>query len=136
MHFVYVLITSAVLAIPTVTRAFLSILLLVVGLISLGISLSTVPYMDHQYRTRQTDMTDWVWYFLIPSASYLLYAVSGVALPKGASQALNALAGATVLLLIVGIHNVWDLVVWFVLRKRPTPRRSVPPRQGASGRTG
>jgi hypothetical protein len=136
MHFVYVLITSAVLMIPTVTRTFLSILLLLVGLISLGISLSTVPYMHHQYRSRQTDMTDWVWYFLIPSASYLLYAVSGVALLKGASQSLNALAGATVLLLIVGIHNAWDLVVWFVLRKRPTPRQSESPTRGAPGHTG
>jgi hypothetical protein len=134
MHFVYVLITSAVLVIPTVTRTFLGIVLLLTGLISLGISLSGVPYMHHQYRTQQTDMTDWMWYFLIPSASYLLYVVSGVALLKGAGQAFNALAGATVLLLIVGIHNAWDLVVWFVLRKRPTPKRSDPPKRGASGR--
>src|SRR2546425_7605705 len=81
-------------------------------------------------------MTDWVWYFLIPSASYLLYVVTGVALLKGASQALNALAGASILLLVVGIRNAWDLVVWFVLRKRSTPRRSDPSKRGASGRTG
>lgn len=136
MHFVYVLITSVLVLVPTVTRTFLSILLLLVGLISLGISLSGVPYMRHQYRRQQTDMTDWMWYFLIPSASYLLYVGSGVALLKGASQALNALAGATVLLLVVGIHNAWDLVVWFVLRKRDTPERSDPPEPGASGRTG
>jgi hypothetical protein len=48
-------------------------LLLFTGLISLGISLSGVPYMHHQYRNQQTDMTDWMWYFLIPSANYLLY---------------------------------------------------------------
>ncbi|OLC28870.1 MAG: hypothetical protein AUH31_08000 [Armatimonadetes bacterium 13_1_40CM_64_14] len=136
MHFVYVLITSAVVVIPTVTRTFLSVLLLLTGVISLGISFSGVPYMHHQYRTRETDMTDWVWYFLIPSASYLLYVVTGVALLKGASQALNALAGASILLLVVGIRNAWDLVVWFVLRKRSTPRRSDPSKRGASGRTG
>ncbi|HEX9532038.1 MAG TPA: hypothetical protein VGA58_04605 [bacterium] len=121
MHFVYVLITAAVVVIPTMTRTVLSVLLLLVGLISLAISLSGVPYMHHQYRKQQTDITDWVWYFLIPSASYLLYVAAGVALLKGASQALNALAGASVLLLVVGIHNAWDLVVWFVLRKRDTP---------------
>jgi hypothetical protein len=66
MYFVYVLITSAVLVSPTVTRTFLGILLLLTGLISLGISLSGVPYMHHQYRNQQTDMTDWMWYFLIP----------------------------------------------------------------------
>jgi hypothetical protein len=136
MHFVYVLITSAVVVIPTVTRTFLGVLLLLAGLISLGVSLSGVPFMHHQYRTQATDMTDWVWYFLIPVASYLLYVVSGVALLKGASQALNALAGASILLLGVGIRNAWDLVVWFVLRKRPTPRRSDPPKRGASGRNG
>lgn len=136
MHFVYVLITSAVVVIPTVTRTFLSILLLLTGLLSLGISLSGVPYMHHQYRRQQTDMTDWTWYFLIPSVGYLLYVGSGVALFKGASQGLNALAGASILLLVVGIHNAWDLVVWFVLRKRDTPQRSDPGGPGASGGTG
>jgi len=66
MHFVYVLITSAVVLIPTVTRTFLGILLLLVGFISVGISLSGVPYVRHQYRRQQTDMTDWMWYFLSP----------------------------------------------------------------------
>ena len=38
MHFVYVLITLAVVVIPTVTRTFLGILLLLAGVMSLGIS--------------------------------------------------------------------------------------------------
>lgn len=49
--------------------------------------------MHRQYRKQQADMTDWVWYFLVPSASYLLYVASGVALPKGASNALNTWRG-------------------------------------------
>lgn len=92
--------------------------------------------MHRQYRKQQADMTDWVWYFLVPSASYLLYVASGVALLQGVSHALNALAGASVLLLIVGIRNAWDLVVWFVLRKRDTPKPSHPREPGAAGPTG
>ncbi|HVH31429.1 MAG TPA: hypothetical protein VNA31_07170 [bacterium] len=136
MHFVYVLITSAVVVIPTVTGTFLSILLLLTGLVSLGICLSGVPYMHRQYRKQQADITDWVWYFLVPSASYLLYVASGIALLLGTSQALNALAGASVLLLIVGIRNAWDLVVWFVLRKRDAPEPSHPREPGPAGPTG
>jgi hypothetical protein len=117
IHFVYVLITSAVVLIPTVTTTVLSILLLLVGLISLGLTIKAVPYMHGQYRKRQADMTDWVWYFLIPSASYLLYVGTGVALLKGVSQAVDGLAWASVLLLVVGIRNAWDLVVTMVLMK-------------------
>lgn len=118
MHFVYILGVSAVVVIPTVTRTFLSILLLVVGLASLGATLRGVPWMYQQYRQQRIDRTDLVWYLLVPSVSYLIYVGTGVALLKGSRYALNGLATASLLLLLVAIRNAWDTMVWFVMRLR------------------
>ncbi len=43
-----------------------------------------------------------------------------IGLLRGASEALNGLAWASVLLLVAGIHNAWDLVVYMVWQKNET----------------
>jgi|SRR5579864_1106403 len=138
IHFVYVLVTASVVLIPTVTQMVLGGLLVVVGLISFGVTLSRLPFLHQQFRKEEIDKTDWVWYFVVPSVGYLLYVGTGVGLLKDIKQALDGLAWASILLLVTGIRNAWDLVVWMVLSKNdiPTDQRSGEPLgQGASGAT-
>ncbi|HKV71431.1 MAG TPA: hypothetical protein VJN62_09305 [Gemmatimonadales bacterium] len=121
IHFVYVLVTASVVLIPTVTQMLLGGLLVLVGLVSFGVTLSRLPFLHGQYRKEEIDKTDWVWYFLVPSAGYLLYVGTGIGLLMGISQALNGLAVASILLLVTGIRNAWDLVVRMVLSKNDIP---------------
>jgi flagellar biosynthesis protein FliR len=55
---------------------------------------------------------DWIWYIAMPMASYLLLLLSGIGVLLRAAPAMHAVAAALILLLVTGIRNAWDLVVW------------------------
>jgi len=121
IHFIYVLVTASVVVIPFVTRMQLGILLVSAGLVSCGRTLGALPVMWQQYKRHVVDMHDWAWYFLAPLACYLAYVASGAGLLMRNDQALNALALASTVLLVAGIRNTWDMVLWFMLAKSDPP---------------
>ena len=63
----------------------------------------------------------------MPSIAYVLHLGAGVGLVRAGLRgtrplhALDALAAASVLLLVIGVRNAWDLVVFLVLRQIDTP---------------
>ncbi len=124
IHFIYVLVTASVVVIPTMTRMQLGILLVLAGLVSSGRALGTVPFMWQRYKQHIVDTHDWVWYFLAPFVSYLIYAGTGIGLLLSIGQVLNGLAWASLLLLIAGIRNTWDLVLWFMMFGKEPPSNS------------
>ena len=123
IHFAYVLLTASVVVIPTLTRGHLGILFVLAGLISSGRALSTVPFMWQQHQRGTIDMHDWCWYFLAPLLSYLLYGWTGIGLLRGSGQALNGVAWASLLLLVAGIRNTWDMVLWFMMHREEPPKQ-------------
>ncbi len=123
IHFIYVLVTASVAVIPTVTRMQLGILLVLAGLVSSGRALSVLPFMWQQYKRHVVDMHDWAWYFLAPLVSYLMYVGTGMGLLLGTAQVLNGLAWASILLLVAGIRNTWDMVLWFMMLKKDPPQQ-------------
>jgi hypothetical protein len=63
------------------------------------------------------DLEDRTWYLAMPITGYLLEAASGVSLALRLHQGCTVLALAIGLLLMVGIHNSWDITVWSVTRR-------------------
>jgi len=122
IHFIYVLATALVVVIPTVTRTRLGILLLLVGVISTGRSITMVPFMRGQHRQQVIDIHDWTWYLAAPTVSYLVFVGTGVGLLLRVRQALDGLALASILLLVAGIRNAWDFVTYLILRQNEPPR--------------
>ena len=123
IHFIYVLVTASVVVMPTVTRMQLGILLVLAGLVSSGRALSALPFMWQQYKRHVVDMHDWAWYFLVPLASYLTYVGTGTGLLLENDQALKGLAWASILLIVAGIRNTWDMVLWFmIIRDDPSKK--------------
>ena len=122
IHFIYVLVIATVVMIPTLTRMPLGVLLVLVGLLSFVGALVSIPYMRQQQREQIIDMHDWVWHLIAPSASYLLFVGTGNGLLMGVNQAFNGLALASILLLVSGIRNAWDMVVWIVVKTESPPR--------------
>lgn len=118
-YFVYVLVTAVIVLVPTVTATVLGGLLVLVGLASLGYTLGKLPGTRERYRKREIDKSDLMWYLLLPVISYLLYCDAGIGLLKAGprGRALDVLASASVLLLVIGVRNAWDLVIWMVLRR-------------------
>lgn len=117
IHFIYVLVTASVVVMPSVTRMQLGILLMLAGVVSGGRALSTLPFIWQQYKRHVVDMHDWAWYFLAPLVSYLMFVGTGAGLLLMNDHALTGLAWTTILLLVAGIRNTWDLVLWFMVIK-------------------
>jgi hypothetical protein len=123
IHFIYVLVTASIVVMPSITRMQLGVLLMLAGLVSAGRALSTVSFIWQQYKRHVVDMHDWAWYFVAPLVSYLMFVATGAGLLLMNGQALNGLAWATILLLVAGIRNTWDLVLWFMVIKDDPSRK-------------
>jgi hypothetical protein len=64
------------------------------------------------------DLEDRTWYLILPIVGYLFEAGSGIALAVRREQGCAALALSIGLLLVVGIHNAWDITVWSITRRK------------------
>ena len=55
---------------------------------------------------------DMWWYGVAPAATYAVLGISAVTLMNGSALGVSGSAGAIMLLLLVSIHNEWDLVTF------------------------
>lgn len=60
---------------------------------------------------------DWFFHVVLPLSAYALLALSSVAAFYRAEEAQFAVAAATLMLLLAGIHNAWDAVTWHLMVK-------------------
>jgi hypothetical protein len=73
---------------------------------------------------KSIDLEDRVWYLALPVIGYLSETGSGVALAWPSELTLPpdlgcaALALSVGMLLVIGIHNAWDITVWTITRRR------------------
>ena len=65
-----------------------------------------------QWRHNKLPMLDWIWFVGLPFLSYLLLLFAGVGLLVELSFAIYGVAAGLVLLVVTGIRNAWDLVLW------------------------
>jgi hypothetical protein len=114
-------VTAVVVLVPTLNDPVLGGLLVLTGLASLGYIVRHLPFLRERYRARSIDRSDLFWYSLMPSIGYLLYLDAGIGLLKGTPHhAFDALATASVLLMVIGVRNAWDLVVFLALSRLRT----------------
>jgi hypothetical protein len=145
IHFVYVLALASIVLVPTITGTMLGILLILAGLGSLGHVVRTLPFLAEQYRLRRIDRSDLFWYAVMPALVYVMLFDAGGGLLNAdlhaarPPYALDVLAAAAVLLLVMGVHNAWDLMVWMILRQAAAQKAdlpSAPQAQRAAGAPG
>jgi len=67
----------------------------------------------HQrWRGSKLPFLDWIWFVGLPITSYVLLLVSGIGFLLQAALSMHGVALALILLLVIGIRNAWDLVIW------------------------
>ena len=118
-HFLYVIAASAVVLFPTLPQTVLGFILVIAGIGScmrVIIELSVI-------RRSHLDIRDWAWHLLVPSVGYLLFVAAGIGLLLRVDQAASGLAVATILLLLAGTRNAWELVILRVLPRDVEFRR-------------
>jgi hypothetical protein len=123
-HFAAVLFAALMISIPTHTWRTLGGLLGAGGLagsIYCGRILVQI-IVRHRFNV---DLTDRLFYALLPALGYLLVLVSAVLLLMQSTASANVIAAALLTLLLAGIRNAWDMMVWIVI-KAPSSRGPSP----------
>lgn len=123
VHFGAALWLSALLCIPGQTAVSLAVLLAATGLgglIYCAVLLARLLAPSFAYTPF---LSDWIWNVLLPIGTYLALAVTGAMLPYHTAASLYAVSGAALLLLFVGIHNAWDVVVWITTERHARKER-------------
>ncbi|HTT05595.1 MAG TPA: hypothetical protein VMF64_09925 [Steroidobacteraceae bacterium] len=125
IHFSSALWITAICSVPRQTVTSLGIIALASGSFGVAYTLSTMYRMASMDRRDYVPvLQDWIWNGALPLFGYALLG-SGGGLLWFDPAASGYLIGLSALLLVfVGIHNVWDLAVW-ILAERPSRRREL-----------
>jgi hypothetical protein len=116
VHFVAVLVVSALLLAPDVPPAALGSLLVIGGIG--GIAYMAWTRGHSQWRRSKLTILDWIWFVGLPFLAFLLIACAGIGLAMNVPFSLHGLAVAIVLLIVIAIRNAWDIVVWMTTQPR------------------
>lgn len=108
--FTTMIVVSMFMLIPRSTPGVLGVLLICVALS--GLSYMFASGAHTRWRESELAFDDWVWYVALPFVSYLTVGAAGAGIWSLSAFGPYALAAAMVLLLLVGIRNAWDLVVY------------------------
>jgi hypothetical protein len=84
------------------------------GLVGVSYVLIVLRRVRRQ-RDYQPVLEDWLFHTVLPLVSYSALVVAALLLPGQPAPTLFVIAGATVLLLFIGIHNAWDNVTYIAL---------------------
>lgn len=114
VHLAAALFVSAILVAPW--REFLlpGISVALVGLFGVVYCLRIVR-RALGFQTYQADTEDWAWYWILPLLAYGAMVAASIGLAEFPKQALFGVGGAVLLLLLVGIHNAWDIVTYITI---------------------
>jgi hypothetical protein len=114
------LLLSALMLVPGLTTVLLGAALMIVGLC--GLAYLIVVGVHRQWRRNELDAADWVWYVALPFVGYGLIVAASVTILLHAPPGLPVAAAGILLLLAIGIHNAWDLVLFFAQKSREGER--------------
>jgi hypothetical protein len=120
VHFCTVLLLAAILRAPWHGLTPVAVLWGFTGLAGVIYAVTVVRRMRAQTAYRP-DREDWLFHVALPVVANAVVVLSAAAVAWHERAALFALAGATLLLLFVGIHICWDAITYQVLvRMRET----------------
>ena len=110
VYFTTTLVVSAVFLVPDLSPMAIGALLCVGGVGSLGYLAYTKVHQ--RWLRNKLPLLDWIWFVGLPIAGYVLLIVSGIGFFMQAGMSAHGVAVALILLLVIGIRNAWDLVLW------------------------
>lgn len=119
MHFCMVLLTAGILSAPW--QAFWNVSL-ALGLLGLGMLLylaNVTRWMRH-IRDYALPLKDMLWYSVFPLAAYATLIAAAAALPAVPAVMLYIIGAVMAAILFIGIHNAWDLVLFFATERNST----------------
>lgn len=117
VHFGAVLFLSAIVSAPWSEISTVAALWGLMGLCGAGYIVIVARRMRSQTAYHPV-AEDWWFHVLLPMTAYALLAVSAFTARSWARPAQFLVGAAALLLLLIGIHNAWDAVMYQVFVKR------------------
>jgi hypothetical protein len=121
VHFGAILALAAYLSMPRHTVVSLSLGLGAVGLAGL-VYIATIATAIHRMKGDYIPVPeDWIWNVILPALCFGALLTMAVLFSTSAKTCLYGVAAAIMLLMIIGIHNAWDIAVWNSVNKQDEP---------------
>jgi hypothetical protein len=119
VHFCAVLLLGSMLSAPWESLASAAFALGVVG--SAGIVYTALVMRRVRRQSGYTLVfEDWLFHTALPFVAYAAVLAAGLTLVHHAVDASFGVAGASLLLLFIGVHNAWDTVTFLATEKADT----------------
>src|SRR5262249_29193332 len=115
VHFAAVLLACATLSAPWPALAPVALLLGLGGLAGTAY-IAVVARRLARWEVYTPVAEDWAFHAVLPLAAYAALVVPALLLPGSSTWALFAIGAALLLLVVIGIHNAWDLVTAMALQ--------------------
>ncbi|MCW3476565.1 hypothetical protein [Limobrevibacterium gyesilva] len=118
VHFAGILAVCLIALAPIRNSALFS--LMIAGCGGFGLAYHGVAWRDlvRGGRIASVDWEDRIWYAVLPVIGYLSETGAGVGLAMHVDLGCAILALALGILLVVAIHNAWDMTVWSITRRK------------------
>lgn len=118
VHFGAALLLSALLSAPWQTIGILEAIITVIGFVGVAY-MGVVAYRMRRERGYTPVLEDWVLRIVLPLIAYATLALFPLAGLFFLNDALFAVGAAALLLLLIGIHNAWDNIIYTVFVHHP-----------------
>jgi len=118
VHFAAILGAALLILAPFTSGRGLGVALFAEGIGGIAYSLFIVREIRRSKYIASLVLIDRVWYALAPVVAYAVLAGAAGALVAGSPSHPAMLAGGLGLLMLAGIRNAWDMMVWIMLRPR------------------
>jgi hypothetical protein len=118
VQFSSILATCLIVFVPVSRWELLGGMIFACGIF--GLAYSAMAWRDtaQDGLRAKIDLEDRLWYAVLPAVGYFGEAGAGLTLAVGHGLGCAALAGSVGGLLVVAIHNAWDITVWSITRRR------------------
>jgi hypothetical protein len=114
-HFVHVILTAAVVIMPTMTTRVFGALLLA-GVV---LRLASLVWVYRQYRAAHRlhgdmELSDWAMGIVFPALAFVSLSAAAVGFLTGSHAWISVVAAATLGVLIIGVRMAWELMLWLI----------------------
>ena len=117
VHFSAVLLVSAIASAPWPGLLGPALILGACGLGGCVYNLIVLTIVRRQEDYKPV-LEDWIWHTVLPLLAYLALLLSAARLAAAPGTSLFAVAACALLLLLVGIHNAWDAVLYIAIGRK------------------
>ena len=116
VHFIAAFLVSAIMSAPwhSVDGAAISVGIL--GLVGILYILNTIRAARRQSVYHPVP-EDWIWFIILPLVPYSTMVAAGLGLRGHGITPLFAIGAATIVLILIAVHNSWDAVTYNVIQR-------------------